>query len=556
MSSIKKQNIRYDGNGRIVSGTAAIMDTVYDPSVSGHSRKISRETLGKVLWLAKDSRSGIFLSPRKGLVHYDSVKDLFSEVDITDERIADQPLLKNDVSTHTIFGDSYMLLMFMEKIGIIDVLRSCLKSDSDYERLLCHITHTILKNGSRKGCDDFIEQSFMSYLVSDISFSSLGSDSAYFTMMGKDSTKVRFFRNFVSLMRKKDADFGKACYVDSTPLPNEIRKLFSDALCSHGISSSSNQIRLVLILDEKTSLPVWYTLIPGNILDISTLRSVYEDVLETLDIKIDSYVLDGGYLSKELIETINIDTPDYEDEDGIIHHKRLSAKMPAKKGFPYRELFDSFRAKMFDPSKQFDRNGHTYFGEVCESRIFGTREYTYVYLDIDNALYGIRDYRAEHYEEYEALPDKQKEWYTYKWGYFVIVSNEFMKPDTMLERYFSRTRIETFFKTAKDFLDLLPLSKWHSQTVEGKILNDLICSIIYVKLREKINAKNKSTSKLIARTQSLMCFRKSNGTVFIEKENKQVRQLYKDLEIAIPDYLNIGKFRKESLMINKDSGNR
>lgn len=527
------------------------MDTVYDPCVSGHSRKISRETLGKVLWLSKDSRSGIFLSPRKGLVHYDSIRDIFSEVDINDKRIANQPKMINEVSIHTIFGDSYLLFMFMKKLGILEVLRSCFDSDNDYERVLCHIIHTILKNGSRKSCDDFIEQSFASYLLNDIPFSTLESDSAYFSLMGKDTVKVRFFKNYISLMRKKDPDFGKACYVDSTPLPNEIRKLFSDALCSHGINSSANQIRLVLILDEKTSLPVWYTLIPGNILDISTLRSVYEDVLETLDIKTDSYVLDGGYLSKELIEAINIDTSDYEDEDGILHHRRLIAKMPAKKGFPYRELFDRFKTGMFDPSNHFDRNGHTYFGQVCESKIFGSKEYTYVYLDIDNALYGVRDYRAEHYEEYEALSKTEKEWFTYKWGYFVIVSSELLKPDEMLERYFSRTDIETFFKTAKDFLDLLPLSKWHNQTVQGKILNDLICSIIYVNLKEKINAKNKATSKLIAKSQSLMCFKKANGTIFIEKENRQVRQLYKDLDIAIPDYLNIEKFRKETLLIDK-----
>ncbi len=120
----------------------------------------------------------------------------------------------------------------------------------------------------------------------------------------------------------------------------------------------------------------------------------------------------------------------------------------------------------------------------------------------------------------------------------------------MLEKYFGRIDIKAFFKSAKDFLDLLPLSKWHKDTVEGKILNDMICSIIYVKLKEAINAKNKATTKLISKSQSLMCFKKANGTVFIEKENRQVRQLYKDLGLKIPDYLNIVRFRENTLLIH------
>ena len=47
-----------------------------------------------------------------------------------------------------------------------------------------------------------------------------------------------------------------------------------------------------------------------------------------------------------------------------------------------------------------------------------------------------------------------------------------------------------------------------------------------------------------------MCFKKANGTVFIEKENRQVRQLYKDLGLKMPDYLNIVRFRENTLLIH------
>ncbi|MBR1871791.1 MAG: hypothetical protein IJ795_01100 [Bacteroidales bacterium] len=40
------------------------------------------------------------------------------------------------------------------------------------------------------------------------------------------------------------------------------------------MESTSVQTRLVLVLDEETELPVWYDIIPGNVLDISTIMTV------------------------------------------------------------------------------------------------------------------------------------------------------------------------------------------------------------------------------------------------------------------------------------------
>ena len=78
-------------------------------------------------------------------------------------------------------------------------------------------------------------------------------------------------------MRSKVPTFGRACFVDSTPLPNNIGSPFN-ALCSHGVSATSVQMRLVLVLDELTCLPIWYEIIPGNVLDINTLKTVTKDV--------------------------------------------------------------------------------------------------------------------------------------------------------------------------------------------------------------------------------------------------------------------------------------
>ena len=69
MPFIKVQKLVRDDSGTIKSGSAAIVDTVYVKTGSkNHSKQEVRERLGKVISLSEDKRSGVFLSPTRGLV--------------------------------------------------------------------------------------------------------------------------------------------------------------------------------------------------------------------------------------------------------------------------------------------------------------------------------------------------------------------------------------------------------------------------------------------------------------------------------------------------------
>lgn len=179
----------------------------------------------------------------------------------------------------------------------------------------------MLKDGSKISCDDFIEKSFASYLLKDIILSSLHTDSRYFSMMGDDRTKLTFSKSFVNYMQKYCPTFGKGCYVDSTPLPNDIMNNPFNVLSYHGIAASDTMVRLILVLDEATGLPVWYDIIHGKLPDISTIMNVLNDVAESLGIVIDSLVLDAGYIPQSLIEAFHIGSG-----------KALIGRMPARHG--------------------------------------------------------------------------------------------------------------------------------------------------------------------------------------------------------------------------------
>ncbi len=537
MAFIRVQKLVRDSKGNITSGSAAIKESRYvKDGGKFHSRQVVRERLGKVVWLGPDGKTGVFLSPQRGLVSYDSVSDSFGEVGHDDPRLSGNVNVFPEKEVHTVFGDAYLLMNFLAKTGMTGVLKESFPDETDRQRVLCHILHGILRDGSRIGCDCFIEKSFASYILDDIQPASLRCDTAFFNMMGKDRTRMAFFKAFVEMMRKGHPDFGRCCYVDSTPLPNDIDDNPFNVLCSHGVECTSVQTRLVLVLDEETGLPVWYDTIPGNVLDISTIMTVVNDVATSLDITIQSLVLDAGYISKEVIHAFHNGT-----------EKTLIGRMPARKGFPFKTLYHEFRSSLDKGKYRFVRGGHVYFGKRKEIELFGEKICAYVYVDKNNALQRERNFMLEHPEEYAAMKDKEKDWVSVRYGYFVLLSNRKLTPAELLTEYFGRTDIEGVIKTGKEYLGLLPLSKWTFDTVRGKILGDIMNTIIFLNMRRALDNSGLSVSEITGRTQSLMCFRNRYGEILVETPNKKVKAYYKLFGEPIPASLKIKDFRKKIL---------
>lgn len=535
MAFIKTQKLVRDENGTIINGSASIVDTKYGNYGSYHAKHSVREKLGKVIWISDDKKKGIFLSPTRGLVEYSSSIDEFSPVDRNDSRLKGTDIFPN-TQIHTVFGDTFLLLKFLEKAGLISVLRAVFPKNSDYERVLCHILHGVLKDGSKISCDNFIAKSFASYVLNDVPESTLRCDTRFFSMMGKDDTRMSFFKTFIKRMQDSDPSFGKACYVDSTPLPNDIEDNPFNALSCHGVASSDVMVRLVLVLDEVTGLPVWYDIIPGNVLDINTIMNVVNDAADSLGIAVDSLVLDAGYISKELVCAFHIGT-----------EKTLIGRMPARRGYPYKELYWEVKSLIGKGKYGFARKHHVYFGHRKEIALFGQQEYAYVYVDQNNALKRYSDFLVNHADEFEAMKDKDKDWTTVKYGYFVLISNIDTTPKQLLTNYFGRCDIETVFKTSKEYLDLLPLSKWTDETVRGKILHDIIDTIVLLLLRKTMDNSGISTSELYGKTQSLMCFRNNSGMVTVETPSRQVKDYYRMIGVEVPAHVDVKDFRGDAL---------
>ena len=535
MPFIRAQKVVRDESGRIVSGSASVVDVEYVAGARYHSRQRVRERLGRVVELSEGGRSGVFRSPTRGLVRYDADSDSFEPVGRGDGALSDESSEFPEPPAHVVAGDCLLLLSVLERSGLLGVLREAFPKDGDYGRLLAHLLHSVLRDGSRVSCDDLVARSAASHLLPDVSVPSLRSDSAYFHAMGSDAARVSLFRALVSAARASDPSFGTCCYVDSTPLPNGLADNPLNAFSSHGVGAAALQSRLVLVLDDATGIPVWYGVIPGNVVDVSTLARVREDVEATLGVTVSSAVLDAGYVTRELVGG----------------EMRYLARMPARRGYPFKSMWHRVKPQVNRGKYLFVRGGHAYFGRHFVRSVLGARTHLYVYVDKDRALSCLRQTMAERPGEYEAMLERDKDWEGARGGFFVLMSNmDEMAPASALDAYFSRMEVEQVFKTAKDHLRLLPIAKWTETAMRGKVLHDVICTVATLQVRKAVADAGRcwSPTDLWGKSSSLMCFRNGPALV-LETPNRQCRQRFEGLGFKVPAKVDVASYRRDVLKL-------
>lgn len=534
MTFIRVQNAKKDENGNIVGGSASIVESIYQKDGKSTCKQVLKESLGTIVFMG-DRRSGIFISKTRGLIAYDSEKDEFSAVDPNDPHIAD---LQYIPSASTFFGDAHLVMNMLHRTGILRIIRNlAVENDALFEKIVCHTLHGVLRDGARIQCDRFIERSFLSNGLT-IRPTSLRTDTPYYEAIGDFDFRLEFFRRFVKEMRLTIPGFGRGCYVDSTPLPNTITDLPTNALCSHGLGSVGIQTRLVLILDIITGLPVWFDLIPGNVLDLNTVMNQTEKVIRLLDVHIEDMVLDAGYVCKDVIQAYNRDNN---------RDKSLIARMPGKNGYGRDELFEKTHSLFSNAKYGFVRQNHSYFGIRKDVEIFGCREFAYVYVDSENASSAYKEFLYDHMDQYEKMTMKEKNWIRYKGGFFVLISNIETEPDRMLDYYYGRTEIESAINCGKEYLGMLPLNKHRTETVNGKLMQDLMNIIAYMMIRKITIPTGRSVSDYIYDLQSLRCCRIEDDILLIDPPNKQAKEAYRLFDMKIPDKIHISKYRSDML---------
>lgn len=281
MPFIRVQKLRTDREGNIVSGSAAIMENRYVPGAKYHSRHVTIERLGRVVWLAEDKKSGIFLSSTRGLVLYDAHSNTFSAVEKDDPRIRNKGIEEwtFEAGVYKMFGDAHWLLSFLVQTDMSRVIARTFPDTAD--RVYVHLLHLVLSDGSNLSCENFAALSLASTLFPGAEESSPENDASFFRHLGDAPAKHAFFKNFLEVMRRRKPTFGRKCHVHPVILSPDTRR---DPLVSEAYAKI--RLPLALVVDRESGLVVWYELQSGKSRDANIPDTIPKKILDSLGIDV------------------------------------------------------------------------------------------------------------------------------------------------------------------------------------------------------------------------------------------------------------------------------
>ena len=296
----------------------------------------------------------------------------------------------------------------------------------------------------------------------------------------------------------------------------------------------------MLVLDQGSLLPVWFSIIKGNVVDMNTLDDITSQVKELLDIDIREFVVDAGYAMKETIgrffpvaseNSAEVELRTASDEGDLVGSdgRHFTIRMPERCGYPYKTLYRKVKDKFSQAKYLIRHEDHTYFATMTKAVIFGRSCYAYVFVDKDNAGCGLARFLDEHMDQFLEMSDKDKNWKAVEGGFFILISTRRRTPKEILEDYFNRVGIEQVFKTAKEYLDILPLSKWNAERVMGKLLSDMITLTLFMPARKVVNGNGYAMTRVLGGLESSMALVCNDGTIRPEYKDKKAKEYFKAL---------------------------
>ena len=242
--------------------------------------------LGKVVDLGR----GLFQSRARGVFRY-TLEGGFEQADL-DFRAAPAAEERGILD----FGPAFLIDGIAAQTGLRELFRSTLPSRAD--SLMALLAYRISERGPYSHAQDWLDGSWASRLYPRAQLSSQRI-SDLLAALGGEGVQRAFFSRHIARVAGEARKAG--VMIDSTGLPNRICFPFTAASNHNG--HVSVEARLILVVERATRLPLFFRHIPGNVVDVSTLRATAAE-LRALGVDIALAITDAGYYSEANIEAL------------------------------------------------------------------------------------------------------------------------------------------------------------------------------------------------------------------------------------------------------------
>ena len=407
------------------------------------------------------------------------------------------------------FGDIYALSEMFCKSEIGAVCKNVFPNE--YDILLTLVCFKILAGTALDNAETWYAGSYAKML-----FVGAKPDgrriSEFLKYLGEEYVQRVFFIEYLSRTVNYETDV----IIDSTGLPNEIDMSISQ-FGNHG-GTSEQETRLILVVEPTTRKPLYFRLVSGNIVDISTLVTTIAE-FRKLGVKSAFSLLDGGYFSESNITAL------YGNSIGFL--TRISSNRTL-----YKELIRETADTLEAPKNVVLYNKRALFIERREVDLFGNKGFAYICCDIKRRGIDSDRFLIEALED--KLPDDEiADKLKFK-GKFILVSNREMSPEEVIPLYYTRQGAEQLFGLGKSNLNFLPLRVHSEKNLRGLLLLNFIALAVMGQIQTLLQGKY-GLEKAMTELGNLYCKVYDDNSFIVQELTKKQKELLTLLNVTTPN---------------------
>ena len=411
------------------------------------------------------------------------------------------------------FGDSYFIKEFFEKVKFSKLIEEVFGDKKDF--FLSLINYRLCYPSAMRFSKTWFEGNYakICYPNTDLSSQRI---SDFLKFLGDENLQRKFFKQYIP----DYAESNEGIIIDATSLPNQIHM----PITQWGLSGEEidKQIRFLLVVDKKSSLPLFFRYFSGNIVDVSTLKNTIKE-LQKFGIKENYVYLDAGFFSEDNILEL------YEQKINFL------TRLPSMRTI-YKELIisEAKNIERYENAVQYGKRA--LFIKQKKINLFGKDAFAYIVLDPERKGRETKNFLLQNMKNKENSIE-ELEYDMMKRGIMILISSFNLKNEDVVPAYYVRQTAEKLFGFSKDDLSLLPLRIHNEESLRGFLFMQFVTLIAFVHIKNKLG-KEHNVEEILLKLRNLKC-KVYDDEIIICEPNKQQKEILEKLDILMPKKLGI-----------------
>lgn len=411
------------------------------------------------------------------------------------------------------FGDGFVLDQFLKSTSFYPLLKTLptVLQETLYTLLFYRICHT----GAMMHAKNWYDGNVIKILYKNADMASQRISDALMNL-GEESLQRKFFQEYL----QQFTTTRQSIIIDATSLPNQIHT----PMTTWGLSGEEidKQLRFLLVVDKKTTNPLFFRSLPGNIVDVSTVKNTVQELAQH-NIKECFIYHDAGFFSEDNIK------------EYYTNNINFLTRLPATRTL-YKDLINQ-EAKLLESIANGTKYGKRgLFVKERTINLFGKKAYAYIVLDPKRKGREIERFLLENIDDKEKNKEEQ-EYDFINNGIMILVSSFPIPKEDVVPSYYVRQTAEMLFGFSKDDLGILPLRVHNEQRLNGFLFLQFLTLILFVELKNKLGKKH-TVEEMVLTLKKLKC-KVYDNTIIISELTKEQRQLTEKLSIIVPKNMGI-----------------